>query len=117
MVSVTLVLFLLIFLSGFWLMRSGRPYPGIPFNIHKLIALGCAVWLGGVVYRLTQEVPLKGLHAAIALAAAVCAVAAIVSGGLLNLPKMKHARMVILHRVSLTLTTLCTAAMLYMFFV
>lgn len=117
MVGVTALFFLLIFLSGFWLMRSGSPYPGIAFNIHKFIALGGVVWLGSVVYRLTQVVPLVGLHAVVVAAAAVCAVAAIVSGGLLNLPKMMRARMLILHRVALTLTTLATAALIYLFFV
>lgn len=116
MVGVTALFFLLIFLSGFWLMRRGTPYPGIAFNIHKFIALGCAVWLGSVVWRLQNESALLGLQAAVALATAACAVAAIVSGGLLNLPKMPHARMLLLYRVALTLTTLLTAALVYLIF-
>lgn len=117
MVGITVLFFLLIFLSGFWLMRSGKPYPGIPFNIHKFIALGCAVYLGAVIFRLQQESALVGLHAGVAVTAAACAIAAVVSGGLLNLPKIMHSRMLILHRVSLILTTLFSTAMLYLLFV
>jgi hypothetical protein len=31
--------FLFIFLSGFWLSRTGKPYSGIILTIHKLIGL------------------------------------------------------------------------------
>ena len=29
--------------TGIWVNRSGKPYPGILFNIHKLIALGAVI--------------------------------------------------------------------------
>ena len=35
-------LLLITYVSGFWLSALGRPYQGLPFNVHKLIALGAA---------------------------------------------------------------------------
>jgi hypothetical protein len=42
---------LFLFLSGFWLSRSGKPYNGIIFNIHKLIALTAVVLFVITLYR------------------------------------------------------------------
>jgi len=37
------LLFALVILSGFWLLKTGKPYRSGIFNIHKLIALASAV--------------------------------------------------------------------------
>lgn len=38
------LLFLFIFLSGFWLSHSGKPYNTLIFTIHKLIGLAAGVF-------------------------------------------------------------------------
>jgi hypothetical protein len=40
------ILFLLTLVFGFWLSHAGKPYNGMLFNVHKLIALACVVFLG-----------------------------------------------------------------------
>ena len=39
----TAILLVVIAGFGFWVNRAGKPYPGILFNIHKLIALGAVI--------------------------------------------------------------------------
>lgn len=46
--------YLFIFVSGFWLSRSGKPYNGIVFNIHKLIALVAVVFLVITMCQINQ---------------------------------------------------------------
>ena len=36
-------LFILTLVFGFWVSRLGKPYNGVLFNVHKLIALGALV--------------------------------------------------------------------------
>ncbi len=37
------ILFALTLAFGFWLSHAGKPYNGLLFNVHKLIALGAVV--------------------------------------------------------------------------
>ena len=53
------IFLLLMFLSGFWLSRGGKPYPGGKFNLHKFIGLGTGVFLIVMVYRAHQAAPLS----------------------------------------------------------
>ena len=39
-IAVAGLLFLVIFLSGFWLDHSGKPYGLLVFTLHKLICVG-----------------------------------------------------------------------------
>ena len=45
-------LLLLIIIFGVWLYRAGKPYNGILFNIHKLVALGAVILTGARLYQL-----------------------------------------------------------------
>ncbi len=76
--------FLLIFLSGFWLSRSGKPYGALLFNLHKLIGLGAGVYLALTVYRSHQAAPLSPLQLALVAATALVFVVLVVAGGLLS---------------------------------
>ena len=46
------ILFVIIAGFGFWVNRAGKPYPGVLFNIHKLIALGAVILTTIRLYRL-----------------------------------------------------------------
>ena len=48
------IVFLLTLVFGFWLNNSGKPYNGILFNIHKLIALGAVVATAMQIYNKTS---------------------------------------------------------------
>jgi len=108
--------FLLIFLSGFWLSRAGKPYPVIVFTLHKLIALGAVVFVALTARSIHQVVPLgPGQWTAIAVAG-LCFVATIVTGGLMSIEKPMPVAVSTLHHLIPYGTVLSTAAALYLLF-
>jgi hypothetical protein len=108
------LLFLLIFLSGFWLSRSGKPYPAIVFNIHKLIALGTVIFLGVTVSRIHPGAPL-GIMQVIAIAVTLlCFLINILTGGLLSIDKTMPEIVHRLHEVTPYLIVLSSAISLYL---
>jgi hypothetical protein len=107
-------LFLLfIFLFGFWLSRSGKPYPVLAFTIHKLIAVAAVIYLGATLYRIHQAAPLSSLQLILTALTALLYVATIVSGGLLSIDKPMPEIVLRLHQVTPYLTVVATAVMLY----
>jgi len=52
LMSVPGLLFLIIVGFGIWVSKIGKPYNGLLFNIHKLVALGAAILTGIRIYRL-----------------------------------------------------------------
>ena len=111
-VVVTGGFFLFIFLFGFILSRSGKPYPALLFNIHKLIALGALVFLGVMVYNIHRAAALSPAHIGLVVFTGLCFVVTIIAGGLLNIDK-SPAFLAVIHRFSPYLTLLATAATLY----
>jgi hypothetical protein len=107
------VLFLFIFLTGFWLSRSESPYPVIAFNIHKLIALGTLVFIAAGIYKIHQA-PLSLLQTTAIALTNFCYTATILSGGLLNLDKPLPVLVPFIHKVFPYLTILFTAATLFL---
>jgi ABC-type multidrug transport system permease subunit len=106
-------LLLVIIITGFWVSRSGKPINIIKMNIHKLIALGTAVFIGLTMYRLSQGIRFGSLEIIALVASIVFAVAAIVTGGLASLAKPIRVA-VIIHKIMPYLTILSTAATLYL---
>ncbi len=104
--------FLFIFLFGFLLSRTGKPYPGLLFNVHKLIALGALVYLAITVYNLHRAVPLTPPLMGLVVFTGICFVVTVVAGGLLNVDR-SPAFLAIIHRVSPYLTLLASAGTLY----
>ena len=79
------VFFLFILMSGFWVSRSGKPYPSGVFNIHKLIGLGAGVFLVRTVYLTHQAAPLSlAQWLATGLTAALF-ILSVAAGGLLSI--------------------------------
>jgi hypothetical protein len=109
---ITGAFFVLIFASGFWLSHTGRPYSGLLFNVHKLIALGGVVFLGVIIARMNHSTPLSAAQWLAVALAAVCLAALIVSGGLLNIEKMP-AILLRLHHILPYAAVLLVASTLY----
>jgi hypothetical protein len=51
--------FIYIFISGFFLRFSTKPYNGLALNAHKLVALATGVYLGWALYHLHQAASLS----------------------------------------------------------
>lgn len=108
------LLFILIFLSGFWLSNSGRPLNVLVLTIHKLMGLGTAILIGVTVYQINQQV---GLNSTVWIAAAITLVlflATIISGGLSSLEQPAATAILAIHKIGPFLTVVSAAATMYL---
>jgi hypothetical protein len=85
---------------GFWLSRLGKPYNGILFNMHKLVALA-VVLLAGIQISRTMDITPSPLLIAMLVLAGVCVVALFASGALMSIGKVDYALTLTIHRVAL----------------
>jgi len=111
---VTGLFFLFIFLSGFWVSRAGKPYPGLRFNVHKLIGLAAGVYLVVTVVQLGRAAPLGPREIAAVAGTALLFVLDVAAGGLVSLEKPMPAALKIAHRLLPYLIALATAFTLYL---
>ncbi len=77
-------IYLVIFVSGFSLSRSGKPYNGIVFNLHKLIALALVVVFAVILYR---AAPLTAGEFIAGAAVGVFFLGLFITGGLVSIEK------------------------------
>jgi peptidoglycan/LPS O-acetylase OafA/YrhL len=105
--------FLLIFLSGMWVRRSGKPYSTGPFTIHKLVGLAAGALLAVIVYRTNQAAPLDPLQIAAIVLTVLLFVGTVAAGGLLSIDKPVPAVVLRVHQFVPVLTVLSTAGTLY----
>ena len=112
--SLPAILLILTLAFGFWLSSAGKPYNGILFNLHKLIALG------GVIYTGWQFLQwMKTADASLALTillavTALCVIALFASGGLLSAAKLDYALMLLIHRLGVGTLVLSLGSVLYL---
>ena len=106
--------FLLIFLSGFWLSRSGKPYSVIILTIHKLIGLAAGVFLVMTVYRIHRVAPLSPVEITAIVVTVLFFAGNVATGGLLSTDKTMPAVILRLHQITPYLTVLSTAVTLYL---
>ena len=108
------VLYLLIFGSGFWLTRSGRPYSTIVVTIHKLISVGAFVFLAVSLYRISRGVPLSAAVMAAGVITGLLFLGTIATGAMLTAERPMPAVVLWLHRITPFLTVVATAVTLYL---
>lgn len=102
--------FLLTVVFGFWLGRLGKPYNGLLFNVHKLIALGAVILAGRQFFdQVTTSGPQTPLIMPITLIG-VCVLALFASGAFLSIGTGNHRIMKSIH--NLALVALVLAALL-----
>ncbi len=94
-------LLLLTLLSGFWLSNAGKPYNGLLFNIHKLIALGAVILMGVRLFYMLKIADPPALTIAAILISAICVVALFASGALMSIGKLDYALTLMVHRIAL----------------
>ena len=93
-------LFILTLVFGFWLSRLGKPYNGILFNVHKLIALGAVVVTDIQVVILLRGMETQTLVSVLLVGVALCVIALFVSGALMSAGKLEYNLMLAIHRVA-----------------
>jgi hypothetical protein len=108
------LIFIFIFLTGFWVRSDGKPYSSIILTIHKLISLAAGVALGIALFRLNQAAGLSSQVLTVVLVSGVLFVITVLSGGIWSIEKEIPMVVLRLHRVSPFLTALSTGVMLYL---
>lgn len=98
---------------GFWLSRLGKPYNGILFNVHKLIALA-VVLLAGIQISKMTDLAASPLFIVL-IVVGLCVVALFASGALMSIGKLDHNVMLTVHRVGLVLAVLAIGVTAYLF--
>jgi hypothetical protein len=88
---------LVVFLTGFWLTRSGKPYGGLVLNLHKLLSLAALALL---VIAAVRQAPLSALELTVTVVAGVLFLDAIVSGGLASVDRPTPAFVLVMHRIA-----------------
>lgn len=95
------VVFVLTLAFGFGLSRLGRPYNGLLFNVHKLLALaGVIVTVLQLIGLLKNAAPLALTGLGLLALTALAVIALFVSGALLSAGKLAHARLRTLHQIA-----------------
>jgi len=107
------ILLLLTIAFGFWLGNAGKPYNGILFNVHKLIALGAVVY--AVIQISKTGVANSSLLATALILAGLCAVALFASGALMSIGKLDYALTLTVHRIAPVVLVIAIAIMIYLF--
>jgi hypothetical protein len=94
------IAFLLTLAFGFWLSNSGKPYNGLLFNVHKLIALGAVVAAVVQFSKTLKSADDLALVIALLIVASLCVVALFVSGALMSAGKLDYGIMLTVHRIA-----------------
>jgi hypothetical protein len=93
------VIFLFTLVTGLWLSHTGRPFNGLLFNAHKLIALAAAI-TAGVQFARLLKLSTPAIAIVLLGAAAVCTLGMFVSGALLSLAKPAPVFVLRIHQVT-----------------
>jgi len=108
------IAFVLTLAFGFWVSHVGKPYNGLLFNVHNLIALGAVI---ATVIQLTKL--LKGADALALIivslvVAALCVIALFASGALMRMDKLDYVLMLTVHRVAPVVLVVAIALAFYL---
>jgi len=112
---ITGIFFLVIFVSGFGLRRSGKPYNAIVLTFHKLISLATVYFLSTTIFPLNRVTNLNTIEMAAFSVTGLLFLSAIISGGLVSTDRPMSAMIAKLHKITPYLTLLSTALTLFLF--
>ncbi len=122
-VLMTSLFFVFVFLFGFWLSRSGKPYNSLIFNFHKLIGLAMGIFLSVTVYRVHKTVPFSPIEILAIASTVLIFIILVAAGGLLsieaagdleNASQSKLGAIAAIHKVFPYLAVLATTGTLYL---
>lgn len=92
--------FLVTVAFGFWLSKLGKPYNGLLFNFHKLIALATVILAGLAVYQTIKVLDGAALIFLLLVLAALSIIALFASGALMSAGKGEYSVMKLVHNIS-----------------
>ncbi len=93
--------FLITVAFGFWLGMIGKPYNGILFNIHKLIALSVVILASLQVYKIFKVIEPQSLLLVSLAGVVICVLALFASGAFLSIGNVKYETAKLIHNIAL----------------
>jgi hypothetical protein len=108
------VLFILTLGVGYWLSRSGKPYNGLIFNIHKLIALAAVVVTAIQAFNALKIGEAQPLLSVLLIVIGLCAVALFVTGALMSANKATGRATLTIHTIAPLLAVLAALGTLFL---
>src|SRR5512136_2259656 len=108
------IAFLLTLAFGVWLSNSGKPYNGILFNIHKLIALGAAILTAIQLFKVLKDTGIQIVPVLLIVVAVVCVVALFATGALMSMEKMSYQVTLTIHRLAPVVAAIAMVMTVYL---
>jgi hypothetical protein len=106
--------FLVIFVSGYWMYKAGKPYGTIVLTIHKLIGLAVGVLLVSMVYQTSRASGLGGVEVVAVVVTGLTFIGLAATGGLLSADKEMPTVVSLAHHIAPYLAVLSAAWVLYL---
>lgn len=106
--------FLVTVAFGFWLGKIGKPYNGILFNIHKLIALGTVILVAVQVYKILKEGGIQAMLVISTTSAAICVLALFASGAFLSIGNVKYETAKLIHNIAFAGAIIAAGSSIYL---
>jgi hypothetical protein len=103
-----------VFGTGVWLARAGRPYGTALTTVHKLVDLAAVIVIAVMVYQAQRTSPMTALEWAVVVAVAVLTIALFATGGMASAIETPPSWVLLVHRVAPWLAGILAVAAVYM---
>jgi hypothetical protein len=113
---ISVLFFIFIFIFGYWLNRTGKPYSTGLLNLHKLIGLAAGVFLGVSVYRMANASPVNTLDTVAIVVTVLFFLSLVITGGLLSIDKPMPQVVSLIHKSVPYLTVASTGVRIHTLF-
>jgi hypothetical protein len=106
--------YLLTLAFGLWVSHIGKPYNGLLFNVHKLLALGTVILTVIRLVKALKTVDASALIIVSLIVAAVCVIALFLTGAFMSIGNLDYTLVLTIHRIALALVGVSTALVVYL---
>ena len=113
-IIIAILIAIVIFISGVWLHKSGKPYNTLVLTVHKLISFGIFVYSVILCYQLNNAEMLASVELGLFLAMLIVFLSAIVSGAFLSTGNQIPSFVQITHRVSSIASLVFAGILIYL---
>ncbi len=104
--------FVMVFISGFRLRISGKPYKSMIFNLHKLLAVAALVLLILIVRNINASANLNSFELVVCSISGLIFLITIITGGMMSIYKTAPPPVEMMHKVFPYLTVLSSTSTL-----
>ena len=110
-ILLAVLLFIFVFLSGFWLSRTGKPYGIMASAVHKLVGVGLGIFLVMDVYHRHQAVPFGDVEILMIAVMMILFISLVATGAIVSGEKTLPA-LSFIHKILPYLAVISTSVML-----